>query len=51
MHHTLKTILALLAALGMAACATRPSRPAESPPLDEDCRTVMPMGPLFMPMR
>jgi hypothetical protein len=51
MHHTLKTILALLAALGMASCTTQSSGPAESPPLDEDGRTVMPMGPLFMPMR
>ncbi len=51
MHHTLKTILALLAALWMTSCVSRQSSTDESLPLDEDGRAVMPMGPLFMPMR
>lgn len=51
MHHTLKTILALLTAMWMTSCVSQQSGTAEPQPLDEDGRAVMPMGPLFMPMR
>ncbi|MEZ5386538.1 MAG: hypothetical protein R3F13_13580 [Prosthecobacter sp.] len=51
MPRLLKTIPVLLAALWMASCTTQKTGPQESPPLDEDGRPVMPLGPLFMPMR
>ena len=51
MHRTLKIIFCLLSAMWMASCVSQPSSPVEPAHVDEDGRTVMPMGPLFMPMR
>lgn len=51
MHRILKIIFYFLFAMWMASCVSQPSSPVEPARVDEDGRTVMPMGPLFMPMR